>query len=324
MARRQFTAVRDATSDETFREFGSAFNSAFLAVGLAQTSDTGQIDWPTFTRSTSVSVIHGYEIYRFDDPLQAQAPIYFKWEYGSTTGVDRLIVYLTVGSGSDGAGNITGTSVARLQISAFGTQVAETALTCLVSGDGSYFAFCPWVNSIRYDYKPVLIIDRSRDSYGAPTPDGYSVSTIAVSGSSSVGDTLSTSGTFGASGKPLLFGVNAAVSTSSESRTPVALPRTMGGQLVGSGAAFAAGTIGPVFPWTCYAPGVPPWQVSAALSFADDPGGIFTTRVFGQNIQYRSIPISGGAYNTWGLLVDRSTSISHYVGLAIRWEGPDV
>jgi hypothetical protein len=97
------------SSDANFRSWGSYIAARFLAVGMVQTADTGQINWTTVTAPLAVSTYQGYEIWRFADALQATAPVYFKIEYGSTTtSANNPGIRVTFGTGSDGAGNLSG------------------------------------------------------------------------------------------------------------------------------------------------------------------------------------------------------------------------
>ena len=82
--------------------------------GLIQTSDTGQlvpatVPLPT-TGSNSGSVQIGYWIFRFDDDMQAVAPIFLRVEIRvSGSAGDHIPVFsVTIGTGTDGAGAITG------------------------------------------------------------------------------------------------------------------------------------------------------------------------------------------------------------------------
>lgn len=96
------------TDDATYRQFVTAVHDAIVAVGLVNTADTGQIDEDTALRPVTTNTDGGYKIYRFDDAKQATAPWFIKVIYGrgSNTNVTRLRV--AVGTGTDGAGTLTG------------------------------------------------------------------------------------------------------------------------------------------------------------------------------------------------------------------------
>lgn len=96
-------------SDANFREWGSELSGKLATVGLVQTADTGQINWTTVTRPGS-NTNAGYEIWRFDDALQATAPVYIRLDYGTGSTTTAPRIQLTVGDGSNGSGTITSTN----------------------------------------------------------------------------------------------------------------------------------------------------------------------------------------------------------------------
>lgn len=118
----------DMASDATLRAWGSELNAKFAEVGLVQSADTGQVDWATITKQ-SVNAIIGYEIWQFDDALQSTYPIFFKIEYymGSVNTGYPPMFYLTVGTGSNGSGTLTGQTSTRRLMSYPGNWTASTA-----------------------------------------------------------------------------------------------------------------------------------------------------------------------------------------------------
>lgn len=89
-----------------FRTTGLEISNKFAEIGLVKTSDTGQIDWATVNKAASNNYA-GYEIWRFNDSLQSTAPIFFKIEYG-TVATNSLGVRVTISTGTNGAGGLTG------------------------------------------------------------------------------------------------------------------------------------------------------------------------------------------------------------------------
>lgn len=94
-------------TDAEFRSECLLIHNALKATGgLVQTSDTGQTDFTTNTRATSAGV-GGYTIYRFDDAHQSSYPLFLRFDwYQSQAG--RLGFAITIGTGTNGAGTITG------------------------------------------------------------------------------------------------------------------------------------------------------------------------------------------------------------------------
>ena len=104
-----FTLI-DNSSDAGFRTWGTEFHAQLLACGLTLTSDTGQINWTTASRGGSSQTYAGYEIWRFNDTLQSTVPVFLKFEFGVGGTLNSPSIRLTVGSGTNGAGTMTGFS----------------------------------------------------------------------------------------------------------------------------------------------------------------------------------------------------------------------
>lgn len=201
------TLTFDNTSDANFRAWGSGISTALQAVGLVQTSDTGQINWTTVVRgSTSAAEnIAGYEMYGFNDSLQGTQPIFLKLEYGhvimttnSGTAVPYLpVIYITVGTATNGAGKIT--AVVRNRVRLLGSSVLTSTSgstsnggaisasnqQCYFSGDGSYIcmalgaqASLPTYNlstgitAVASNLPCFFVIDRTRNGSGTITGHG--------------------------------------------------------------------------------------------------------------------------------------------------------
>lgn len=94
--------------DADFRAWGSGIAAQLTAIGLVRAADTGQIDWTTVARPAAVNTYAGYEVWRFNDALQATRPVFIKLEYGVAGSVDRPAVRYTVATATNGAGTMTG------------------------------------------------------------------------------------------------------------------------------------------------------------------------------------------------------------------------
>lgn len=129
------TAVVDVssfTTDAKFRTWGLAMSTALQATPLVKTSDTGQINWTTVTKPVAINTKAGYEIYRFSDTLQATKPVFLRVDYGSmnVTSGNGPGTWLTVGTGSDGAGTITGPVIGPIaSYSNSSATISNTAMT---------------------------------------------------------------------------------------------------------------------------------------------------------------------------------------------------
>lgn len=159
-------------TDAEFRAWGKGISDKLAAAGLIQTADTGQIDWTTVLKPTLTGTAQGYEIWRFDDGLQATAPVFFKIEYGSSpTAVNNVGIWITFGTGSNGSGTITGNPSARIVITTTGASAnLQTCYWC--GGDNRFVAalFCAGTGA-GTDKQVLLSFERSVDAAGVPTGD---------------------------------------------------------------------------------------------------------------------------------------------------------
>lgn len=122
----------DHTGDAGFRAWGSELSGQLGSVGttsgcLTQTADTGQINWVTVTRPGTLTA-GGYEIWQLTDSLGVSSPVYLKVEYGTGSVATAPAVWVTVGSGTNGAGTLTG-SVSSRYICFRNTAPASTVLS---------------------------------------------------------------------------------------------------------------------------------------------------------------------------------------------------
>lgn len=177
MTTHTYTSPINHTTDAGFRAWGLALSGAFTSAGLTQTADTGQINWVTVVRA-GINANAGYEIFRFNDTNQATAPVFIRVDYGTNAAVDRPRVLVTIGTGTNGAGTITGTVIPaatiHFNITAASTAVSYATRSCAVDG---YFGLM-WglgatsTGSLGFGF---LSIARSVDSTGAATAEAIEV-----------------------------------------------------------------------------------------------------------------------------------------------------
>lgn len=167
------------TTDASFRAWGSAISTLLDDVGLAKTADTGQINWTTVARPTATNTVAGYEIRVHDSTL---GDTYFKIEYrtaGSTTGANASL-QVTIGTGSDGAGTITGVMFAAfldlMESSSVTTARNDTAnATAYAYLDDGTVAWClAPAKAVTY-YSDLMIFARTSGADGAYNGDGAMV-----------------------------------------------------------------------------------------------------------------------------------------------------
>jgi hypothetical protein len=156
-------------SDAAYRAWGSALSAALQGCGLVMTADTGQVDWLTVTRP-SINTFNGYEIYRFDDAMQATAPIFIKVQYGTGSSTTHARILLIIGTGSNGSGTITGTQTAN-QGCIFQTGTSFSGLIYACHTEGSFFL--TGVPTNESTSPPMIAVSIHRTDDGSGNPDDY-------------------------------------------------------------------------------------------------------------------------------------------------------
>lgn len=134
------------SSDATFRAWGQDVSAKLAAVGLIKTTDTGQINWATATRPIAgLPAYAGYEIWRYPD-----SSVFMRWEFGSAVNSTCPSIRISVGTGSNGAGTLTGpvSTPTAINVSVVGLNAPgadRQSLMCYVDG---YFSFFGYINSV--------------------------------------------------------------------------------------------------------------------------------------------------------------------------------
>ena len=155
-----------------FKNWVASITEGLTAVGLAVADDTGQLDVDAISTLPTNGTVAGYQIWYLNDSLHVSAPIYIKLEYGTGSGTDRPAFAVTVGSGTNGAGTLTGI---------FGKRVAYSPSYPFNAGTQKSFACkvegCVWLsfadNGLNATGKSFFfMVARSTDLDGTPTAEG--------------------------------------------------------------------------------------------------------------------------------------------------------
>ena len=182
MSNTSFNTTMSGTTDVAFRSWGSSISTALAAVGLVQTSDTGQINWTTVSKPSGATTTAGYEIWRFNDAAQSTTPIFLKLSYGTgSAGNTTTRLLVEIGSASNGSGTLSGLGSGTTYT--FNGDASASGWTWGAS-DGSGFVFCHMVTSANGGAAcNVVAVDRLRNADGTPSGDGLLV--VQKGGSSS-------------------------------------------------------------------------------------------------------------------------------------------
>ncbi len=157
-------------SDALFRVWGLMISTQLAAAGLVDCADTGSVNWTTVTAPAGANTAAGFEVWRFADALQSTKPVFIKIEYGSGVATANPGLWITIGSGTDGSGNLSGALSTRMQIGVGGAYVTND-LTSYFSGDTNRFSMGLWVQGAGAGstYAAFLSFGRSVDGAGAVT-----------------------------------------------------------------------------------------------------------------------------------------------------------
>lgn len=175
MAKQTFSSSPDLSTDAAFRAWGLALSTALQSL-FAKVTQTGEINWATVSKPATNGASAGFEVYRFNDSLQSTVPIFFKIEYGAYAGgTIRPSIWMTVGKGADGSGNITSELFARSVIVGGNNIWTATPKNSYAgSGDGSLMVLSMWPSDTgsQDGAGQVFALERSRDDSGNPTGAG--------------------------------------------------------------------------------------------------------------------------------------------------------
>jgi hypothetical protein len=291
------------TTDAMFRLWGASVGPALSAIGLVQTSDTGQINWTTVLAPITTNQYRGYEIWRLNDSLQGSAPVFFKIEYGSSSAAASPSLRITVGKGSDGAGTITNQIVQITTGFAGASSITFSYASSSSGGAGFSLYLAPFNPSGQTS--PAFSFERSLDSAGNPTTEGVMIASGANAAS------------LGANWQSFKY---SAPSSAVVWTSPITIPGTVSGAslaLTNGTSITVAKTM--VLPIPIYCPGVTPWISKQLLGIL--PGdavqeSLFDISIYGTTHRYKAFPI----LNLAGAPVSVASVNAISTPAAIIWE----
>jgi hypothetical protein len=170
MSTRTSTALVPLVSVANVRAVAQFIEDTFVTTGgWVVSGDTGQTPPGSLTGS-GTDTPWGFRIYKMNDVLQATAPIFVKMWFGSGSNLGNdIAIWFQVGTGSDGAGNLTGVIHNTTEIS--NSNNGSFANTSYGSADSNRCTFALFVQATA-SYFIVWGIERSKDASGADTGTG--------------------------------------------------------------------------------------------------------------------------------------------------------
>lgn len=166
------------TTDAEFRAWASMIHDTLTLSGAwVNTADTGQVDLTTATRPTVANTKYGYKIYRMNDTLQATAPCFMRLDFGAGGVASYPGVWITIGTGSNGSGTITGITFngggGNATIQSTGDSTARNSY-----GSASNNRVSIAINAVSNASYIGFTIERTKDSSGADTATGLIITII--------------------------------------------------------------------------------------------------------------------------------------------------
>lgn len=155
-----------------FRTWIQEVQAALAAVGMVQTTDTGQINSTTVT-VPAINTAAGYEIWK----LPGASPLFMKIEYGSAASATVAQMWITVGEGSNGAGTLTGNTSTRTNFMP-GVNITSgaTPVPSYMCATSNFFGFMFKIRAQNTN-KPqgFCAFGKTVDNAGAGNNDGFGV-----------------------------------------------------------------------------------------------------------------------------------------------------
>lgn len=208
MATQHSVAVRDNSTLTNFKQWAQIISNFMATITWTQTGDTGQVNWGTIA---SVPGTNSF-VYEMWKPSDALTSFILKIEYGTQAIAGRPALRLSIGTGSDGAGNLTGFIGGPFTIpTAVPVSSTVTQWDCYLSGDAGRVAIAMWVNDTTNTGPIFFGVARSKNSSGTNTSSHASLAVCGIDGSAAPGM------------QTIVFGVGAApliANTSSSAALP--------------------------------------------------------------------------------------------------------
>jgi hypothetical protein len=171
-----WSTVIDHTSHAGFQAWATELIVKLLAVNvtqLTQTADTGQLANPVVAARPSTNTAAGYWILKWDDGVTT--PLYFKVEPGTGGSATIPMIWITVGTGTDGAGTITGKLTSRTQMTQGAAPLSTTTnyTSYLCCDTGAFSLVWKTLSVTGSRSQGFMSTVRSIDDSGVVNNDGY-------------------------------------------------------------------------------------------------------------------------------------------------------
>lgn len=179
MSREYFAPTWDFTNQANFTTFAGGVHNGVLNRGWIQTSDTGQCD-PTTVTVPAADTFAGYCIYRTNDGVGDV--FYLRVDYGRENNTDGPRFKCQLGTGTNGAGTLTGNVSSAFDMISQGAG-SSVLSRMLVAGDAGRLTILLGAdNRTGPGAKTFCALGRTVDSTGTPNARGMELFTNAYGG----------------------------------------------------------------------------------------------------------------------------------------------
>lgn len=246
---------------------GGASGTVTMAT-TTQANETHAGSGTTTAQASIPSASYVYEIWAPGDALQTGGTVYYvKFEYGSSSGTANVSFRYTVGTATNGAGNLvlSGYFIGPVLLFTFGHQ-GGTPYECNFSGDSGRFAMMLWRNGPS-SITAFLGFERTLATDGTPSTDGMT----AIQSRGAGGDNPPAGWDYAQGNRTLVFGVGWA---------PGYYPQILGSPVAATQSFNNKTPLSPVFP--IYGIIGNPQTIAGSLRTNDAPeGGLVPTTFYG-------------------------------------------
>lgn len=170
------TGTMAQTTDAEFRAWITGFDALMTGpMGLVNTSDTGQISMATVAKPATANTMQGYRVYKTNDGL---VDLFIKIEFGCAASITAPAIYVTVATGTDGAGGMTGVVGTRLQATSAGAPAAGPRSRFANGKAGLWWTMFHGTNSSICVLG--FFLARTPSATGVPTSEGWVIYTASA------------------------------------------------------------------------------------------------------------------------------------------------
>lgn len=169
-------STNPATGNRYIADLIGAARNGFLSCSLVRTTQSGSVtDLNTLPGATTQLQFQAFDIFAFNDSLQASRPLFLKVGYWTSRDTNSLQLVVEIGSAHNNSGSIISADRVLLGQTPYSSNGPGTPATSRIyaSGDGSYIAMASLVdltNSCQF-----FVCERLYDQYGNPTGNGFHI-----------------------------------------------------------------------------------------------------------------------------------------------------